>query len=216
MTIVLGYRNQRYDDAEPLYCTTGTEFVFNRHTGRLITHESLVASMALDSYTLGANEMGVPSYEWQQLHSTGPQISWGEGIGGDVPASNTVTNGELWSDASGVTPPTGWTDAGAASYGISNGVLTIANAAAGVDSMTQTQTILAETAYVAYIGIVSAEGVATVSVDGNVTSVSGPGTVRVEYSTVALDVDADIVLAIDGIGHIEVDYVRNILATDEV
>ena len=217
MTLMIGHKNQRFDNAEPLYCTTGTEYVWNRHTGKLIEHDTLVAQMAQITYTPKANEIGLPSYGWQQGHTVGPWIGWGESAGGAIPVSNTVTNGEAWTAATGTTPPTGWTDSGVSGYETDGSTLVMTNAAAGADTLTQTQTVVAETDYVCYISIISASGAATVSADGGAEiPVSGMGVVRIPYTMAALDTDADIVLTVTGVGHIEVEYIRNILASEEV
>jgi len=215
MTILLGFRNQRFDNDEPLYCTTGTEFVWNRRNGELIEYDTLVAAMSLETYTPKTNEIGMPSLAYQQDHSVGPQIGWGEGTG-TIPASNTPTNGEDFTAASGATPPTGWTDGGVADYQVAGGVLTMTNDAVGDDTMTQTQTVVADTDYVAYFAIDSVSGVVTVSADGNALTVDGPGVYRIPYTMAALDVDADLVVTISGIGSVSIDYIRNILASEEV
>ena len=64
MSLVIGFRNQRYDNAEPLYATIGNGMVLNRLSKAQVSLASLTAAMTAKGYTPPAGEVGAPSAQW--------------------------------------------------------------------------------------------------------------------------------------------------------
>ena len=64
MAVVLGFRNQKYDDVNPLFFTIDSKFVFNRLSGKLLDKKALADEMTLEGYTPGTKEFGNPPQAW--------------------------------------------------------------------------------------------------------------------------------------------------------
>jgi len=60
----IGFRNQRFDDAEPLYVDIGAGMVWNRLTHKAVTMTSLTTAMTADGYTPKTGEVGKASAAW--------------------------------------------------------------------------------------------------------------------------------------------------------
>ena len=64
MTILLGFRNQRFDNAVPLYVDISNGMVLNRLNGKQLTLASLNAAMTAESYTPKTGEIGKAPQAW--------------------------------------------------------------------------------------------------------------------------------------------------------
>ena len=63
MALLLGFRNQKFDDAVPLYVDIGNGMVLNRISGKQLTMPSLTAAMTAEGYTPKPGEVG-QSAQW--------------------------------------------------------------------------------------------------------------------------------------------------------
>lgn len=64
MTILLGFRNQKFDDAVPLYVDISGGMLFNRLLRKQITAASLTAAMTAEGYTPKTGEIGKAPQFW--------------------------------------------------------------------------------------------------------------------------------------------------------
>lgn len=211
-TVNLGYQTQRYDNDEPIYCLTGSEFVWNRIRRKLVEYASLTSQMSDVSHTPDAEEIGLPSYGFQTRNPIG--ISWGEGVG-DIAASNVVTNGESFTAAAGATPPTGWTKTGDPVFTAHDDGLDMLNSGSGDATLVQNVTVVDATAYILYVQILGNTGPGTVAeVGATAVPIDGPGCVAIPFTSSGTDDDLVITLSEGSFVHIG--YVRCILAADEI
>ena len=71
----LGFRNQRFDDAVPLYVDISNGMVFNRNSGKQVTVASLNAAMAAENYTPKPGEVGKAPQAWLDAN-----LGWWNGM----------------------------------------------------------------------------------------------------------------------------------------
>ena len=144
----------QYDATEPCYLTTTDGvFVFDRVMNRWLEWASLAAKAAAMGHVWAAREVGIPSMEWQADNSRTNGKRWGPGLDETAGlASEQVTNGEDWTGATGVTPPTGWTALGNETFEATGGWLTV-TATGGAGFGQNLPGLEAGKAYVVEVGV---------------------------------------------------------------
>jgi hypothetical protein len=203
----LNNRGECYDDGEPCYLSLDSGMLYNRITDKLVTYDSLAARVAEIGHTWANREIGLPSIRWQLDNRYGyvyvPNLADTSGL-----ASEAVTNGEVWTGASGATPPTGWDVTGLSpDLTVSNGILSIGANAAGPYSISQDITVTPGTTYIIEVGLAAGTTGSSVSLDGLSLPVTGPANRAFSFTptsatvTVALTID-DLTVGMF------VDYVR--------
>jgi len=208
MTLQLSIEGVRYDDSEPLYLSTveGT-LLFNRVMRTWVSWASLQARAAAESYTWANREIGIPSIPWLLTHRN-MDFSWGPGLDDTSGlASEAVVNGEAWTDASGSTPPTGWTvDGLAPNFAINAGVLHFDQTGAGDHTMSQTLTVVAGTTYVLEVRVAAGTQDVTMTFAGYTFNLKAGADFAVSYTATGTSVDIDF--DVGGDGDLYLDYVR--------
>ena len=168
MTLYTNVYGLNYDDSEPCYFSTADGVnVWSIVSKKWINFASLVAKVTAEGHDWQPREVGVPSLMWQ-IKNTVFNYSWGPGLDDtEALASEIVTNGEVWTGATGTTPPTGWTGGGDdATFTIADALLDIDSAETG-DTLTQTLTGTPGSVYVLELAIANrTTGGARVSLDG--------------------------------------------------
>lgn len=142
MTNQLSIAGVLYEDSEPLYLSTmdGT-LLFNRVTGKWVTWSSLSERATREGWEWSNREIGIPSIQWRINHRTGG-YEWGPGLDDTSGlASETVTNGDEFTGASGATPPTGWSATGDPTFQLFPSVVNISGGAVVGGGMEQAQTL---------------------------------------------------------------------------
>lgn len=213
MSHKIGPTGDRYDDAVPLYCTTGSDYVWHRTRRKFIRWSTLSTLAAGASYTWPADEVGVPPIWWQMTHNVGMNL--GDGVLPGPPATNGITNGEAWAGASGATQPTSWTKVGTPTFTLTGGVLYVIHGGTGDAGMSQSVTTTASTKYLVYVKISAVVGSAEIKVGTLTWPVSGTGVAAIPITAAGAATVVQVLTKTAG-SQVWVDYVRAIPAADAI
>ena len=86
MTVLLGFQNQKFDDAVPLYVDISNGMVFNRNRHEQLTAASLTAAMTAEGYTPKPGEIGKAPQSWLDANE-----GWWDGQATAPPAAAPIT-----------------------------------------------------------------------------------------------------------------------------
>jgi len=208
MTMQKGLLGHRYDDSEPLYLTTSGDLIWNRLTKKWINFASLDAKRVAEGADWANREIGVPSVAWQQSHAR-MNFGWGPGLDDTSGlASELVVNGEDWVGATGVTPPTSWTEVGDLTFALATGVLTMTNVS-GNGWISQSMTTVVGTRYVFEVKFGPATTPGAKIQLGGIDFVYGAGGASVVgFGFTAVSEATILNVVLNGAGVIEVDHMR--------
>ncbi len=209
----IGPTGDRYDDAVPLYCTTGSAWIWHRTRRKFITWSSLSALATAASYTWPADEVGVPPVWWQMTHD--PGVNWGDGVTAGPPATNAITNGEAWAGGGGATAPTDWTKVGTPTFTLTGGVLYVIHGGSGDAGMSQSVTTVAATQYLVYVKVAAVVGSAEIKVGTVTWPVSGTGVAAIPVTAAGAATVVQVITKTAG-SQVWVDYVRGIPMADAI
>lgn len=162
MTSQLNIFGEIYEDTEPCFFTIASGIkVYSRLTREWFDWDALAAKAASEGHTWSHREVGIPSQKWQLANTRmngwyfAPGLDNTQGL-----ASEAITNGEVWTGATGVIPPDGWTvSEGTPDFTTDGEWLNVTNAS-GTGAFSQTISGLTPGAY--YI--------AEIVIGGNITT----------------------------------------------
>lgn len=213
MTLHINLYGQRYEDDEPCFLTNEIGVrVWSRVRNRWLNWASLVAKAAEMGHTWQPREVGIPSIKWQMTNMFGQE--WGPGLDDtNGLTSELVENGEVWTGATGGTPPTGWTADGLdPAFAVSNGVLHLGANAAGDHSITQTLTTVPGETYILEIKTGPNTRESTLVFDGHRIPLHGVANWAASFT--ASDTTVDVVFEITATGDLFLDTCRCYLESE--